>query len=109
VTNPGSLPLRTITTLIILAGALALAGAASARDMTLPKMTPEALHAACDTAGGKFSQDSRGSGCGTDCLGKPGTACTVFCPANEKCTAQGLGGRRPHTVAEALTKSKRKH
>lgn len=101
--------MRTITTLCILAGALVVAGAAAARDTTLPKMTPEALHAACDKAGGKFSQDSHGSGCGTDCLGKPGTDCSVFCPPDGKCTAQVVTGRRVHNVDEALTKPARKH
>jgi len=86
---------------------LALAGAAQARDITLPKTAPEALKTACAAAGGKFSQDSRGAGCGTDCLGKPGTDCTVFCPADEKCTAQVIGARRPRSLAEALTRPAR--
>ena len=100
--------MRHITTMLFLAGALALPAAAFARDLTLPKTTPDALKADCEKAGGKFSQDSRGIGCGTDCLGKPGTACTVFCPTDQRCTAQVIGGRRPHSVAEALTKPERK-
>lgn len=100
--------MRNLTALFVLTGALALNGAALARDLTLPKTSPDELKATCEKAGGKFSQDSRGIGCGTDCLGKPGTACTVFCPTDQKCTAQVIGGRRPHSVAEALTKPQRK-
>jgi hypothetical protein len=105
--------LRHPTALLVLIGALALqsamfAGAARARDITLPKTTPEALRAACDKAGGKFSQGARGYGCGTDCAGGPGTDCTVYCPTGEKCTAQVIGARRPHSVAEALTKPARR-
>jgi hypothetical protein len=100
--------LRTITTLPILIGALALAlalgGAALARDMTLPKTTAEQLKAACDKAGGHFSQGDRNYGCGTDCQGKPGTDCMVNCTAAQKCAAQVIGGRRPRSVAEALIK-----
>ena len=97
--------MRHITALLILAGALALSGAASARDLKLPKTAPEALKAECDKAGGKFSQDSHGYGCGTNCKGEPGTACSVFCTADDQtCTAQVVTGRRPHSIAEALTK-----
>jgi hypothetical protein len=72
----------------------------------LPKTSPDALKSACDTAGGKFSQGSMGYGCGTDCKGGPGTDCIVHCfPGKKKCTAQVIGGRRPHSVAQALTKS----
>jgi hypothetical protein len=91
----------------VLVLSLALPGAAPARDITLPKTAPEALRAACDAAGGKFSQETRGYGCGTDCAGGPGTDCTVFCPAGEKCTTQVIGGRRPHSVAAALSKPTR--
>jgi hypothetical protein len=99
---------RTITALLVLTGALvlslALSGAAPARDMTLPKTTAEQLQAACDKAGGKFSAGDRNYGCGTDCAGKPGTDCIVHCEADRKCTAQVIGGRRPRSVAEALSK-----
>jgi len=103
--------LRHPTALLVLIGALvlsfALSGAALARDITLPKTGSEALQAACAKAGGKFSQDARGYGCGTDCAGGPGTDCTVYCPSGEKCTAQMIGSRRAHSVAEALTKPAR--
>jgi hypothetical protein len=93
--------------LLILTGALALSGAAVAKDLTLPKTSADAIRSACDKAGGKFSQDDRGYGCGTDCHGDPGTDCIVYCKAGEKCTAQVIGGRRPHSVAAALTKPER--
>ncbi len=100
--------MRHLTALLILTGALALSGVALARDMTLPKTSADELKTTCEKAGGKFSQEARGYGCGTDCKGGPGTDCTVFCPSEEKCTAQVIGGRRPHSVAEALTKAVRK-
>ena len=93
--------------LLILTGALALSGVAVAKDLTLPKTSADAIKSACDKAGGKFSQDDRGYGCGTDCHGDPGTDCIVYCKAGEKCTAQVIGGRRPHSVAAALTSSLR--
>jgi hypothetical protein len=93
--------------LLVLTGALALSGAAVAKDLTLPKTSADAIKSACDKAGGKFSQDDRGYGCGTDCHGDPGTDCIVYCKAGEKCTAQVIGGRRPHSVAAALTKPER--
>jgi len=96
---------RHLAALLILS---AIALPASARDLTLPKTTAEALQAACAKAGGKFSQDARGYGCGTDCNGGPSTDCIVHCVANERCTAQVIGARRPRSVAEALTKPKRR-
>jgi hypothetical protein len=99
---------RTITALIVLAGIVALGTPSLARDLTLPKTTADQLKAACAKAGGKFSQDARGYGCGTDCNGGPSTDCIVHCVANERCTAQVIGARRPRSVAEALTKPKRR-
>ncbi len=99
---------RLILTGLIVTGALALGGAAQARDMKLPKTSADALKAACATAGGKFSTGTRGYGCGTDCKGGPGTDCIVHCVDGKKCIAQVIGGRRPHTVAQALTKSQKK-
>lgn len=102
--------MRPITALVIPAGALALclalslAAPASARDLTLPKTTADQLKAACDKAGGKFSQGDNIYGCGTDCAGKPGTDCTVNCSADKKCSAQVIGGRRPRSIADALMK-----
>ncbi len=93
--------MRILTALLILA---ALALPASARDLTFPKTTPEQLKAACAKVGGAFSQGDRNYGCGTDCQGKPGTDCTVNCTATLKCIAQVVGGRRPRSIADALTK-----
>ena len=97
--------MRILTALVILA---ALAAPAAARDLTLPKTSAEALKSACDKAGGKFSQGDKLYGCGTDCVGHPGTDCTVTCAAGARCTAQVIGGRRPRSVAEALTKPERR-
>ena len=96
--------MRHLTALLVLTGALALNGAALARDLTFPKTNAEALKSACDKAGGKLSQDAKGYGCGTDCRGGPGTDCVVYCTTDQKCTAQVIGARRPRSVAEALTK-----
>jgi hypothetical protein len=100
--------LRNLTALLVLTGALALGGGAFARDLTLPKTDAAALKSACDKAGGKFSQGDKNYGCGTNCHGGPGTDCIVHCVAGEKCSAQVIGGRRPHNVAEALTKPERR-
>jgi hypothetical protein len=93
--------------LLVLTGVLALSSAAAAKDLTLPKTSADAVKSACDKAGGKFSQDAKSYGCGTDCHGGPGTDCVVYCEAEGKCTAQVVGGRRPHSVAAALTKPER--
>ncbi len=103
--------MRHLTVLLVLTGALVLGlapgGAARASDLTLPKTGADALKSACDKAGGKFSQGATLYGCGTDCLGHPGTDCTVTCAADARCTAQVIGDRRPRSVAEALTKPER--
>lgn len=99
--------MRHLTTLLILTGALALSGAALASDLTLPKTNADQLKTVCTSAGGKFSQDAKGFGCGTDCRGGAGTDCTVYCPLDQKCTAQVIGARRPRSVAEALTTPER--
>jgi hypothetical protein len=95
---------RHLTSLLILTGALALSSAALAGDVTLAKTSADQLKDACAKAGGKFSQDTKGYGCGTDCHGGPSTDCVVYCPVDQKCTAQVIGARRPRSVAEALTK-----
>ena len=96
--------MRHLTSFLLLACVLALSGAALAEESTLPKTSAEQLKDACAKAGGKFSQDAKSIGCGTNCQGGPGTDCTVYCPTDQKCTAQVIGARRPRSVAEALTK-----
>jgi hypothetical protein len=93
---------RHLISILILTGALS--GAALAAEVTLPKTTADQLKDACTKAGGRFSQDASGYDCGTNCQGGPSTDCTVHCAADQKCTAQVIGARRPRSVAEALTK-----
>ena len=95
---------RHFTVLLVLTGALAAGAPSLANDLTLPKTAADALKAACAKAGGKYSEGDNIYGCGTDCAGKPGTDCTVTCMAGKRCTAQVIGGRRPRSVADALTK-----
>jgi hypothetical protein len=100
---------RKLTVPFVLIGILAFSGAASARDLYLPKHTVDELKAVCTKVNGHFSQDSSGYECGTDCHGKPGTACTVYCRADKRCVAQVNGARRPHTAESALVAPKRRH
>jgi hypothetical protein len=99
--------LRTITALLVLAAAVAAGGQASASDIYLKKTTPEELKGLCAKAGGKFSQGPARYGCGTDCKGGTGTDCIVSCTPEGKCVAQVIGGRRPRTIEQALTKPAR--
>lgn len=94
--------MRHLSVFLILIGTLGLGAPAVARDIYLPKETPDQIKAVCDKVGGKFSQDSSGYECGTDCHGKPGTDCTVFCKDGQRCAVQVVGGRRPHDVQSAL-------
>jgi hypothetical protein len=95
---------RHLTATLILIGSIGLGTSALARDIYFAKQTPEALKAVCDKVGGRFTQDPGDYECATDCNGKPGTACTVFCKPDQKCVAQVTGGRRPHTIESALQK-----
>jgi len=92
---------------LVLAGLFALGGSALARDIHLPKHTAEQLKSICEKVGGHFSQDSSGYDCGTDCKGKPGTACLVYCQPDKRCVAQVTGARRPRSVEAALAGRKR--
>jgi hypothetical protein len=87
---------------VILVAVLLVGGPVLARDISFPKQTAAQIKQACDSAGGKLSQDAHGYGCGTDCHGGPGTDCTVYCRDGERCTAQVIAGRRPHTILDAL-------
>jgi hypothetical protein len=92
----------------VLIGAVVFGGPALARDTYLPKQTPDQLKAVCTKVGGSFSQDQSGYDCGTDCHGKPGTACNVYCQPDKRCVAQVIMGRRFHSIEEAL-KAPEKH
>jgi hypothetical protein len=95
---------RNSTALFVLIATLAVGGSALARDITLHKTSAEELKTTCDKAGGRFSQGPKRYGCGTNCHGGPGTDCIVSCGPDEQCVAQVIGGRRPRSVAAALTK-----
>jgi hypothetical protein len=98
---------RLVIILLILIGALGLGAPSLARDITLHKTSVAELQSACEKAGGRFSQDKGGYGCATNCKGGAGSDCIVTCKADSKCVAQVIGGRRPHNVAQALTKPER--
>ncbi|HVZ54072.1 MAG TPA: hypothetical protein VG986_19035 [Pseudolabrys sp.] len=86
----------------MLFGVLALGGSAWARDINLRKHSADEVKSVCAKAGGKFSQDAQGYGCGTNCRGAPGTDCMVSCKNGESCFAQVIGARRPTSVLSAL-------
>ena len=100
----GESAVRHTTVLLILIGALGLGAPSFARDIHMHKMSVDDLKGACEKAGGRFSQDVAGYGCATNCTGGIGSDCIVTCKADQGCVAQVIGGRRPHTVAEALQK-----
>jgi hypothetical protein len=100
---------RNLMAPLVLIGALAFTCAASARDTHLPPQTVDQLKAICTKVGGSFSQDSRGYDCGTDCHGKPGTACNVYCQPGKRCVAQLNMGRRAHNIEDALKVPERHH
>ncbi len=99
--------MRNPTVLLILIGALGLGAPSLARDITLHKTSVEEMKAACDKASGRFSQDPSGYGCATNCKGGIGSDCIVTCKPDKGCIAQVIGARRPHSLAEALTKPER--
>jgi len=93
---------RRFTVLPIMIGAFAVCGSALASEVSLRRHSAEEIKAVCDKAGGKFSQDANGFGCGTNCNGGPGTDCTVGCKNDQPCYAQVIGSRRPTTLQNAL-------
>ncbi len=99
--------MRKLTAPLVLIGALAFSGPALARDIYVGKHTADELKSICTKVNGKFTQDSTSYDCGTDCKGKPGTACNVWCRPGKRCVAQVNGGRRPHDVMSALQGRKR--
>ena len=83
-------------------------GSSMASETTMRKSSVEELKSVCDKAGGSFSQDAGGYGCGSNCQGKPGTDCVLNCKNNEKsCFAQVPGRTRPTSPLNALVRSPR--
>jgi len=95
---------RVSSVIVVLIVTLGLTGPSAAKEIYLHKRTLDEVKSICDKVGGKFSQDSRGYGCGTNCKGGPGTACIVYCPTDHRCIAQVIGARRPTSVQNALEK-----
>ena len=95
--------MRHLISFLILTGALAHSGAALAEESTLPKTNAEQLKDACNKAGGKFSQDAKSIGVVPTARAAPAPIARSTARST-KCTAQVIGARRPHSVAEALTK-----
>ena len=75
---------------------------APARDQSMGRHSADDLKAVCAKVGGSFSQGKERYGCGTNCRGAPGTDCIVSCDASQKCSAQVIGARRPHSIESAL-------
>jgi hypothetical protein len=83
-------------------------GLSVASELTMHMYSVDELKGACDKAGGSFSQDAGGYGCGTNCQGKPGTDCVVACKNNDKkCFAQAPARARPTSLPNALARSPR--
>lgn len=104
---PGEAAMRTIS--LILATTFSLsAGASLASETTMRKISADELKSVCDKAGGSFSQDAVGYGCGTNCQGKSGTDCVLACKNNDKnCFAQVPGRARPTSPLNAVVRSPR--
>jgi hypothetical protein len=96
--------MRTLIVLLILAATFDLSiGSSVASETTMRKSPAEELKSVCDKAGGSFSQDAGGYGCGTNCEGKPGTDCVLACKNNEKnCFAQVPDRARPTSPLNAV-------
>jgi hypothetical protein len=94
--------MRSSAVAVILIGIFGLSVSPFARDASIGKRTPEEVKSVCDKVGGKFSQDSTGHYCGTNCRGGPGTDCYVGCKTAQPCFAQVIGSRRPTTLLNAL-------
>ena len=94
--------MRSLPATFILIGVLWSAGLASANEVSIHKYTADEIKSACGKAGGSFSQDAAGYGCGTNCHGGPGTDCLVSCKNGQACVAQVIGRRRPTNLLTAL-------
>src|SRR5215813_11420747 len=95
--------------LVVLIGGFGLSfGSSLASETTMHKHTTEELKSVFEKAGGSFSQDAGGYGCGTNCQGKPGTDCVLACKNDQKaCFAQVPGRARPTSTLNALVRSPR--
>src|SRR5262249_60571432 len=95
--------------LVVLIGGFGLSfGSALASETTMHKYTAEELKSVCEKAGGSFSQDGGGYGCGTNCQGKPGTDFILSCKKNEKkCFVLVPGPTRTTSHPNALIRSPR--
>ena len=96
-----------IVPLILVGVGLSSGSALAAQEVSLHKHTAAELKSICDKAGGRFSQDAGGYGCGTNCQGKPGTDCVIGCKNDQTCTAQVPGRGRPTNLLNALVRSPR--
>jgi len=94
--------MRSLAIPFILIGVFGLSVPSFARDVSIGKHGAEEVKSVCEKAGGKFSQDTTGHYCGTNCHGGPGTDCVVSCQTGQTCIAQVIGGRRPTTLVNAL-------
>jgi hypothetical protein len=94
--------MRSAMVLLVLIGIFGAEVSSFAREVSIGKHTAEEVKGACNKVGGKFSQDTTGHYCGTDCHGGPGTDCTVGCKNGQTCIAQVIGSRRPTTLVNAL-------
>ena len=95
--------MRSLAVSFILIGIFGLNVSSFARDVSIGKHTAEEVKSVCDKVGGKFSQDTTGHYCGTNCRGGgPGTDCIVGCKTGQPCIAQVIGSRRPTTLMNAL-------
>ena len=95
--------MRSLTIPFVLVGTFGLAISSFARDVSVGKHNAEEVKSVCEKVGGKFSQDTTGYYCGTNCHGGPGTDCVVGCKTGQACIAQVIGGRRPTTLVNSLT------
>jgi len=100
--------LRILTALLVASGICVIGSAAMAGDLHLPKTSAAELKQVCEKVGGSYSEGGGRYGCATDCKGAKGTDCIVSCEPDKKCDAQVFGGRRIHTVAQALQPGKKK-
>jgi hypothetical protein len=94
--------MKNLTAAVVLLGILGFSVPSSAREGSVGRHTADEVKRACDQVGGKFSQDTTGYYCGTNCHGGPGTDCTVGCKTGQACIAQVIGARRATTLVNAL-------